>query len=118
MLAIGERPNRSPWLTVTSKGEPIIRTAQTRIYLEATTAKALSDLTAVKLPVLIEAASAEARLKQNEESGALRIERGDAYVAFGMYEEALQDFDKAAEDAETRTEALLRSARVSTPSRR
>jgi uncharacterized membrane protein len=64
ILAIGERPNRSPWLTVTSHGEPIIRTVQTRLYLKATTAKALSGLTQVRLPVLIEAAASEGRLKR------------------------------------------------------
>ncbi|HEY4585786.1 MAG TPA: TadG family pilus assembly protein [Brevundimonas sp.] len=97
MLAIGERPNRSPWLTVTSKGEPIIRTAQTRIYLEATTAKALSDLTAIKLPVLIEAASAEARLKQIDcgpGSGVtLEVKPGVARAAIGAIDKTkLRDF--------------------------
>ncbi|HAC00763.1 MAG TPA: hypothetical protein DCF67_04410 [Brevundimonas sp.] len=96
MLAIGERPNRSPWLTV-SKGEPIIRTAQTRIYLEATTAKALSDLTAIKLPVLIEAASAEARLKQIDcgpGSGVtLEVKPGVARAAIGAIDKTkLRDF--------------------------
>ncbi len=97
MLAIGERPNRSPWLTVTSKGEPIIRTAQTRIYLEATTAKALADLTAIKLPVLIEAASAEARLKQIDcgpGSGVtLEVKPGVARAAIGAVDKTkLRDF--------------------------
>lgn len=64
ILAIGERPNRSPWLTVTSRGEPVIRTVQTRLYLKATTAQALSGLTQVTLPILIEAAASEARLKR------------------------------------------------------
>jgi uncharacterized membrane protein len=64
MLAIGERPHKSPWLTITGKDEPIIRTAQARIYLKATTAQALSGLAQVKLPILVEAASSEARLKQ------------------------------------------------------
>lgn len=97
MLAIGERPNRSPWLTVTSKGEPIIRTAQTRIYLEATTAKALSDLTAIKLPVLIEAASAEARLKQIDcgpgSSVTLEAKPSVARAAIGAVDKTkLRDF--------------------------
>ena len=64
MLAIGERPNKSPWLTVTGKGDPIIRTAQARVYLKATTAQALSGLAQVKLPILIEAAASEAKLSR------------------------------------------------------
>lgn len=66
MLAIGERPNRAPWLTVTSTGEPIIRTVQTRLYLKATAldkVPLVGLLAQVKVPILIEAASAEARLK-------------------------------------------------------
>lgn len=61
-LAIGERPNRSPWLAVSRTGEPIIRTAQTRLYLEARTAQALGGLAQVRLPVLVELASSEAHL--------------------------------------------------------
>lgn len=61
-LAIGERPNRSPWLAISRMGEPIIRTAQTRLYLEARTATALAGLAQVRLPVLVELASSEAHL--------------------------------------------------------
>lgn len=63
-LAIGERPNNSAWVAVDDDGGVTIRTAQTRLYLEA---KALSLLAIlggkpVTLPILIEAASAEAKL--------------------------------------------------------
>ena len=34
-LAIGERPNNSPWLTVTDDEDVVIRSAQTRLYVEA-----------------------------------------------------------------------------------
>lgn len=61
-LAIGERPNHSPWVTVTSKGEPIVRTAQTRLYVRARTSQKLSGLAQINLPILIELASSEARL--------------------------------------------------------
>lgn len=62
-LAIGERPNQSPWLTVTNTGEPIIRTAQMRLYLEADVGvSGLAGLASVKLPIFLEAASAQARL--------------------------------------------------------
>lgn len=61
-LAIGERPNRSPWLAVTADGEPVIRTAQARLYLEALTSQKLAGLSQVRLPILVELAPSEARL--------------------------------------------------------
>jgi uncharacterized membrane protein len=61
-LAIGERPNNAPWLAVSGDGDPIIRTAQMRLYLEAKVAAA--GLAQIRLPVFIEAAAAEARLSK------------------------------------------------------
>lgn len=63
-LAIGERPNNSPWLTVTDDSDVIIRTAQMRLYVEARVrpAGALGNLANVRIPVLQELAAAEARL--------------------------------------------------------
>ena len=64
-IAIGERPAQSPWVTVTNQGTPIIRTAQVRLYTEATltnVALPLVGAVAIKLPVYVELASAEARL--------------------------------------------------------
>lgn len=91
MLAIGERPNKSPWLTITSKGEPIIRTAQTRIYLKATTAQSLAGLAQVKLPILIEAASSEARLSRINCVGApsvtVAVRPGVARARIGAIDE-------------------------------
>lgn len=97
MLAIGERPNRSPWLTVTGNGDPIIRTSQTRIYLKATTAQALSGLAQVKLPLLVEAASSEARLTRIDCEGApsvtLAVRPGVARARIGTIDETrLKDF--------------------------
>lgn len=75
-LAIGERPNRSPWLTVTRTGQPIIRTAQARLYLEVRTQQSLAGLAQVKLPVLIELASSEARLDRLNCDGARWVQVG------------------------------------------
>lgn len=61
-LAIGERPNHSSWLTVTSTGTPVVRTAQARLYVKARTAQKLSGLAQVNLPILIELAGSESRL--------------------------------------------------------
>lgn len=61
-LAIGERPNHSPWLAVTKTGEPVLNTAQARLYIRARTAQTLSGLAQVNLPILVEVAPAQARL--------------------------------------------------------
>lgn len=62
-LAIGERPNNSPWLTITDDRDVIVRTAQTRLYVNANVAPggALGPAQ-VRIPILLELASAEARL--------------------------------------------------------
>lgn len=66
-LAIGQRPNHSPWLTVTDAGQVVVRTAQLRLYLRASLAAGpLSPATGgalVTLPVYLEAASAQAKLQ-------------------------------------------------------
>jgi len=63
-LAIGERPNQSPWLSVDRDNGVIIRTAQTRVYVVAKAASALGllGLQPITIPILIEAASGEAKL--------------------------------------------------------
>lgn len=97
MLAIGERPNRSPWLTVTRSGDPVIRTAQARVYVKATTAQALSGLAQVKLPLLVEAAASEAKLTRIDCAGApsvtLAVRPGVARARIGAIDESrLKDF--------------------------
>ena len=37
-LAIGQRPSQSPWLTVTDAGQVVVRTAQMRLYIQASLA--------------------------------------------------------------------------------
>ena len=61
-LAIGERPNGSPWLAVAGDGQPVIRTAQARLRLRARTAQSLAGLARVDLPIIVELAASEARL--------------------------------------------------------
>ncbi|WP_395651887.1 TadG family pilus assembly protein [Brevundimonas sp.] len=96
-LAIGERPNRSPWLTVTGKGSPIVRTAQARLYLKARTSQKLSGLAQVNLPILIELASSEARLDAigctPGRSVTLGVRPGIARASIGVIDETrLGDF--------------------------
>jgi uncharacterized membrane protein len=98
-LAIGERPNHSPWITVTSKGEPIIRTAQTRLYVRARTSQKLSGLAQVNLPILIELASSEARLDsiacKPSRTVTLGVRPGLAQAHIGVIDETkLDDFTR------------------------
>lgn len=96
-VAIGERPNRSPWMTVSDRAEPVIRTAQARVYLTAKTAQKLSGLGQVELPVLVELAASEARLKAIDCDAAARVtveaRPGLAVAMIGAVDESrLNDF--------------------------
>lgn len=75
-LAIGERPNRSPWLAVTSSNSPLIRTAQARLYVVARTSDSLAGLAQVNVPILIEVAASEARLEEIKCEGEPRVTIG------------------------------------------
>lgn len=61
-LAIGERPANSPWIAITDKNTVIVRTAQTRLYIEASVGASGLGVAQIKLPLLLEVASAEAKL--------------------------------------------------------
>lgn len=98
-LAIGERPNHSPWLTVTGTGSPVVRTAQARLYVKARTAQKLSGLAQVNLPILIELASSEARLNDidcDPDGVELGVRPGLASARIGEIDERkLDDFKQA-----------------------
>lgn len=98
-LAIGERPNHSPWLTVTGTGSPIVRTAQARLYVKVRTAQTLSGLAQVNLPILIELASSEARLNDidcDPDAVELGVRPGLASAKIGEIDESrLKDFKRA-----------------------
>ena len=99
-LAIGERPNKSPWLAVTRDGAPVIRTAQARLYLRARTAAAISGLAQADLPVLVELAAAEARLDRIDCKSAypvtLGVRPGLARARIAQIDTAtLNDFTRA-----------------------
>jgi uncharacterized membrane protein len=66
-LCIGERPANSSWNTVTSDKTVVVRTAQTRLYLETKLlnsggALGSAGVSVVKLPLLVEVASGQAKL--------------------------------------------------------
>lgn len=62
MIGIGERPAHSPWLAVSAAHKIIIRTAQTRLFIEATLAGIAAGLGTVRVPFFVELASAQASL--------------------------------------------------------
>lgn len=71
-VAIGDRPVGSPWVAVSGSGDPTLRTVQTRIYLETEIGIAgQAALAKARLPILIELAQAEARLKSIDCATAL-----------------------------------------------
>ncbi|UAK26393.1 TadG family pilus assembly protein [Sphingomonas nostoxanthinifaciens] len=65
-LAVGNRTASSPWLSVTSTGDTIVSTAQSRLYLEvqllSSPALQLLGISGIRLPVYVELAAAQARL--------------------------------------------------------
>lgn len=66
-LAIGERPANSPWMTIDDNGDVIVRTAQARLFIDAKVTPGAGLLSAagvgsVRVPILVELASAEAKL--------------------------------------------------------
>lgn len=64
-LAIGNRPEQSPWLTLTRDGDAVVRTAQTRLYLNTRIGIGGLPLGAgnlLNLPLYVELGPAEARL--------------------------------------------------------
>lgn len=91
-VAIGERANKSPWLTVTDTQEPVISTAQARLYLEARTAQEIKELAAVDLPVFVQVASAQARLStlrcEAPISTTLQAKTGIASVSIGQIDKS------------------------------
>lgn len=75
MLVTGEGQTRSPLMSVTAKRDIVLRTAQTRLYLESTVATALSGIASVRIPLYVELAAAEARLSdiQCGENGGVTL---------------------------------------------
>lgn len=63
-LAIGERPEHTPWLTVTDDNSVVVRTAQARLYVDTKVAPlgGLAGVASIDLPIYVELASAKARL--------------------------------------------------------
>ncbi|GAA4780227.1 TadG family pilus assembly protein [Stakelama sediminis] len=86
-LAIGQRPESSPWIAITDSGNPVIRTAQARLYIEnrtgSTALPGLSTLASIDLPIYAELASGEARLDRISCDGNARHVTIDARSGLG-----------------------------------
>lgn len=62
-LEIGERPASSPWLAVSAARKAVVRTAQARLWIDIRlTAAAPLGLGAIRVPIFVELAQAEATL--------------------------------------------------------
>jgi uncharacterized membrane protein len=98
-LAIGEREQKSPWLTITRDGQTIVRTAQARVHVDVTTAN-LAGLGRVHLPVYAEVASGKAALASidcRNDAFNVTARSGVASVALGEIESSrLSDFSRDA----------------------
>ena len=94
-LAIGERPNNSPWLTVDRAGQVTIRTAQMRLYVKATALGALGvlGLKPVTIPIYLEAAQAEAKLSSLECPSAQASQAATLSVRPGLGEIFVAEID-------------------------
>lgn len=65
-LAVGQRPEGSPWIAIGDGGQPVVRTAQVRVYIETRLANVslpgIGALVGINLPLFVELAEAEARI--------------------------------------------------------
>lgn len=66
VLATGGGEAHSPQVAVTDDHDVVVRTAQTRLYLESDIASSLSGIVSVRVPLFVELAAAEARLSSIE----------------------------------------------------
>lgn len=99
-LAIGERPANSPWMTIDDNGAVTVRTSQARLYIEASVAPggllSAAGIAAVRVPVLVELASAEAKLATITCGPDAAAHAVDLMVKPSIGRVALSDVDLAA----------------------
>lgn len=114
-ISIGDRPAQSPWIAITDRGETIVRTAQTRIHIDAASPASpiLSavGLGPIRVPLFAELAASEARL--SDIGCALPDRHVVLDVRTGAGSVALADIDAAAFDDHRRRVALRPAELVS-----
>lgn len=98
-LAVGEREQKSPWLTIARDGTTVVRTAQARLHVDVTTAQ-IAGIGRVHLPVYAEVASGKAALSAIDcraDTFDVTARSGVASVALGEVESSrLSDFSRDA----------------------
>ena len=76
-LVIGDRMESSPWIAVTANGDPVVRTSQMRLYVDTSIggspALKLLGISAVRLPLYVELAAAQAKLSSLNCSAGNRV---------------------------------------------
>ncbi len=87
---------RSPMLTVTASKDVVLRTGQTRLYLETSVATLLSGIASVRIPLYVELAAAEARLSNIDCSQGSLTKGVDLAVKPTLGAVALADLNPAA----------------------
>ncbi|WP_420479906.1 TadG family pilus assembly protein [Brevundimonas sp. FT23028] len=111
-VAIGEREQKSAWLTIARDGTTIVRTAQARLHVDVTTLN-LTGIGKVHLPVYAEVASGKAALAAIDcgaDTFDVTARSGVASVALGEIESSrLSDFSR---DAALTPAAILDSSVV------
>jgi uncharacterized membrane protein len=100
-LAIGQRPSNSPWIAVDDAGQTTVYTTQARLYVDTKIAPASGALTAlgvslVDLPVLVEIASAEAKLASMNCSGGPTAQYAVLSVAPSVGDASIASINTAA----------------------
>lgn len=109
MLVMGDHVRRSPWLSVGTGGGVTVRTAQTRLYLDTTVSGA--GIAALRLPILIELAQAQAELRAVSCASARSGVSVSLTVTPSVGEVAIADIDAAA-FADLGTAIRLRPATI------
>ena len=92
---IGERSAHSPWLTVGQAGRAVVRTAQTRLWMDIALLNVPLNLGSVRVPIYIELPEAEARLASVSCGGGGRNATVGLDVTPSVGRTALADLDPA-----------------------
>ncbi len=104
-LAIGQRPSNSPWIAITDKNDVIVSTAQARAKIQVQVApagSALAGVASINVPIIVELASAQAKLANiqcgttpSDNSVTLSVEPSIGQAALANLNSAdLTDFTK------------------------
>ncbi|KQM98846.1 hypothetical protein ASE78_06420 [Sphingomonas sp. Leaf25] len=95
-LEIGEHAANSPWLSIGASGERVVRTAQTRLWLDVALVNVPLGLAAVRTPIYVELAEAEAKLASVGCNGGRARASAALDVTPAVGRVAIADLDPAA----------------------